>query len=68
MTLICHVDDFNEIRYDVILGRKIMNTLEIDIRFSYDTIYSVWGPYKGCMPPMVDLNNDDFETSNKKNM
>ena len=49
-------------RYDMILGRDLLTSLGMDLRFSENTIVDGEGPYAGCLVPMVDLSNYYFES------
>ena len=56
----CHVDESTNRRYDIIIGRDLLTTLGLDLKFSKNIIIGVEIPYKGCLSPMVDLRNYAF--------
>ena len=41
----CHVDKYTNGRYNMILGRDLLTALVLDIKFSYNVIIGVEGPY-----------------------
>ena len=43
----CHVDESDEGRYDMTLGRDLIITLGVDLKFSENVIIGGDGPYKG---------------------
>ena len=53
----CHVNDSTNGRYDMILGRDLITTLGLDLKFSEKVIIGGGGPYGGCSTPMVDVIN-----------
>ena len=53
----CHVDESTNGRYNMILVRYLLIVLGIYLKFSENFIHGVEGPYKGCLVPMVDVNN-----------
>ena len=55
------MDDFNEGRYGMILGRYLLAALVLDIKFSKHVILGGAVPYEGCLSPMVDVNNYIFK-------
>ena len=57
----CRVDNFTNIRYNMILGRDLINALGLDIKFSGNIVIGGKGSYKGCSASMVDFSNDDFK-------
>ena len=57
-----HVDNKTNSRYDMILGRDLLTTLGLDLKFSVNIIIGGVGPYEGCTSPMVDLSNYDFKS------
>ena len=65
----CHVDESTTGRYNMILGRDLLTTLGLDLKFYENVIHSGEVPYNGCSAPMVDVNNDHFNilTSKKLN-
>ena len=60
MTCKCHLDESTNGRYDMILGRDLLNALGLDLKFSDCVILGGYGPYKECFVPMVDVINYDF--------
>ena len=46
----------------MIIGRDLLNTLGLDLKFSGNTIIGGKGPYEGCSAPMVDLSNYYFKS------
>ena len=61
-----HVDESNNGRYDIILGRDLLTALVLDLKFSDNFIYGRKGSYEGCSAPMVDLSNYAFNTITAK--
>ena len=55
------MDNSDEGKYGMILGRGIITTLGLDIKFSEHVLIRGAGPYEGCLAPMVDVNNYDFK-------
>ena len=53
----CHVDDSAKGRYNMILGRNLLTTLGLDIKFSDRVIVGVERLYEGCSVSMVDVSN-----------
>ena len=53
----CHVDDSAKGRYNMILGRNLLTTLGLDIKFSDRVIVGVERLYEGCLVSMVDVSN-----------
>ena len=47
-------------RYDMILGRDIFSELPIDLCFSNNIIRGNGVPYTGCLSPMKDVTNINF--------
>ena len=58
----CHVDEYTNVRYDMILGRYILTALEMYLKLSNNVKNFGEGPYKGCLSPMVDERNNDFKS------
>ena len=56
----CHIDNKNNSRYDMILGRYLLTALGLDVKFSKFFIGGEW-PYEGGLAPMVYLSNYDFK-------
>ena len=52
----CHVDDSDKGRCYMILGRDILTALGLNLKFSKYFIKEYYGPLKGLMAPMVDLD------------
>ena len=52
----CHVDNYTNIRYDMILGRYLLTALGLDIKFSKNIIICGDGPFKECPAPMLDVS------------
>ena len=68
----CHLADSIESRYDIILGRDLLNALVLDLKFPKYFTGSGKGSYKDCSAPMVELTDFDFKAlmerlSNQKN-
>ena len=51
-----HVDESAEGIYDIILGRYILTTLGLSLKFSDHVIEEDYGPLTGSTEPMVDLS------------
>ena len=62
----CHVDESTNGRYDMILGRDLLTTLGLDLKFSENIMIGGKGPYEGCSAPIVDLNYYDFRSITDK--
>ena len=62
----CHVDKKTNIRYDMILGRDLINALGLDLKFYEDLIIGGEGEYEGCSETMDDLSNHDFKSLMEK--
>ena len=60
------MNDSTEGHYNIIIGRDLLTTVGIDIKFSDNAIEWSEGPQQGCTPPMVILNNYDFKPVNRK--
>ena len=56
MTCEFHVDEYDEGRYDMVLGRDILTELGLKLKFSEHVIEAGDGPLKGPTTPMVDLD------------
>ena len=56
----CHVDEYTNGRYDMILGRDLLTALGIDLNFSKNVISGGEGPYEGCSAPIFDVINYNF--------
>ena len=50
----------------MILGRDILITLGMNLKFSENIIIGGDGPYEGCSLPMVDLKNYEFKSLTDK--
>ena len=46
VTCKCHVYEFTNGRYNMILGRYLLNALGMDLKFSKNVIYGEEGPYE----------------------
>ena len=49
-------------RYDMIMGRDLVTTLRLVIKFSKHIIIGSAVSYEGCLVSMVDINNYNFNT------
>ena len=56
------VDESTNGRYDIILGRKLLTALGLNIKFSESVIIGGEGPYEGCSTDMVYVSNYYFES------
>ena len=56
----CHKDESTNGRYYVILGRDLFTVLGLYLKFSENVIRGGEIPYEGCLAPIVDVNNYDF--------
>ena len=61
-----HVDKKTNGRYDMILGRYLLTTPGLDLKFSENLIIVGEVPYEGCLAPMTYLSNYDFKSLTKK--
>ena len=52
--------------YDVILGRYLLNALELGLKFSIKIIIGAEGPYEGCSAPTTGFGNYDFNYLTEK--
>ena len=50
----------------MILGRDLLISLGLDLKFSENIIIGGEGPYEGCFKPMVDVINYDFTSMKDK--
>ena len=57
----CHIDNYTSNRYDMILGRYLLTTLGLDLKFDENIVINVAVPYEGCLSPMVDISNCEFK-------
>ena len=57
----CHVDEYTEVRCDMILGKDLFNTSGLDLNFSDHVIVGSKVPYESCLAPMVDVGNCDYD-------
>ena len=57
----CYVDDSAEGTYEMILARKLLTALGLDLKFSENFIVGGDGPYERYLLPMVDVGNYDFK-------
>ena len=62
----CHVDEFTDSRYDMILGRDLPTALGLDLKFSENVKIGGEGPYEGCPSTMVDVRNYNFKSIKDK--
>ena len=58
----CNVDRSTSGRYDMILGRDLLTSLGMDLKFYENVIIGGEGPYKGCSVPMFDIRNYNFKS------
>ena len=58
----CHVANKTNIRYNMILGRDLLITLGLDLKFSENLFIGGEGPYEGCSATMSDLSNYGFRS------
>ena len=56
-----HVDDSVKGIYDMILGRDILTSLGLNLKFSYHVIEAGDGTFKGSTSPMVYLGEYEFK-------
>ena len=64
MTWNYHVDESAEGIYDIILGRYILTTLGLSLKFSDHVIEEYYGPLTGSTESMVDLSRYEFKDLN----
>ena len=57
----CHIYESTTGRYYMILGREIITTLGLNIKFSRKIFVFGKGTYEGCSEPMVDVINYCWE-------
>ena len=50
----------------MILGRYLLTALGLNLKFSENLIVGGEGPCEGCLSPMDDLSNYDFEYLTEK--
>ena len=62
----CHVEESTNSRYDIILGRDLINALGMDLKFSENIIVDGEGLHEGLSAPMVDVSNQEFESITDK--
>ena len=60
------MDNQTNSRYDIILGRDLLNALGLDLNFSSNIIIGGDGPYEGCSASMDDLINYEFKPLTEK--
>ena len=58
----------NKYRYDMILGRDLLIASGLNLKLSDDVIEGNYGPFKGSVAPMVDLDMFEFKYLNKVNI
>ena len=56
----CHLYESTNGRYKIILGRYLLTTLGLDLKFYENVIIGGDRPYKGCLTHMVDVSNYDI--------
>ena len=61
MTWKCHLEESTNGIYDMILGRDLITSLGLGLKFFDNVIIGGEGPYEGCSSPMVDVNNYEFK-------
>ena len=57
MTWKCHLNESNNGRYDMILGRDLLTSLGMDLKFSDNVMIGGEIPHEGCLATMVYLFN-----------
>ena len=60
MTWKYHVDESSNGRYEMILGRGLLTSLGMDLKFSDNFIIGSNIQYEGLSAPMVDVSNYKF--------
>ena len=55
-----YVNKYTNDRYDMILGRDLLNAMGMDLKFYDNVVIGGEGPYKGCSSPMVDVSYYNF--------
>ena len=55
-----HVDESVNGRYDMILGKDLINSLVLDLKLSENVIICGEGPCEGYLAPMFDASNYNF--------
>ena len=68
MTWNFYVDDSDNSRYDMILGRDLLTALGLNLKSSDHVIEADDGPFKGSTPPMVDMGMYEFKYLNTGNI
>ena len=61
LTCDCHVDEYTKGRYDIILGRDILNFLVLNLKWSNHVIEADGGPFKKSTAPIFDLGTYEFK-------
>ena len=56
----CHVNESTNGRYDMVLGKDLLTTLVLDVKFSDNVKIGSEVTYEGCSAPMVDVTNYNF--------
>ena len=59
------MDDFAKGRYNIILGRNILELLLLNLKLSEHIIKSDDGPLKVSVAPVVDLGTHEFRNLNR---
>ena len=60
LTWECHVDNFTDFRFSMILGRYLLTAPGLDLNIFKQVISVGEGTYKGFMASMVDLSAYDY--------
>ena len=61
-----HMDESTNVRYDMILGRDLINALGLYLKFSDNFIIGGEGTYEGCSSPMVGVISYGFKSITDK--
>ena len=56
----CHIDKTTNIRYDMILDRKIITALGLGLQFYDNVMVGTKVPYEWCSATMVDVSSYEF--------
>ena len=51
------MDEYSNGRYEMILGRGLLTSLGMDLKFSDNLVIGSNVQYEGCSAPMVDVSN-----------
>ena len=60
------VGEFTNSIYDMILGRYLLTTLVLDLKFNENVTIGGEGPYEGWSVPMDDVRSYDFTSTTDK--